>query len=271
MPQRARPGLAATLVAALTERLPQKAAAVVVAAALWVVASGDEPGARYVEVRFVPVLDGDAELRDPLPTVRALVVGPARELLKLYGSPPVIRRAIGRDAEDSVRLELRAGDVDLPRGVLEVAVRDVRPRTVTLRLETFAARRLPVRVAVRAADGVLPPASDFVVEPDTVLVRGPRRIVNALDALATVARVVGPGEALGEIALDTARAGVRATPARVRLLVRTRGLPAAAGAPEPVAPPVAVPPDTTLPRPVAPPVPPDTVPPARVPDPVDAR
>jgi hypothetical protein len=145
----------------------------------------------------------------------------------------------------------------VPSGIGPVAVRDVRPRAVTLRVEALAARRVPVRIAVRAADGVLPPESDFIVEPETVLVRGPRRVVNGLAELSTVSRVVGRGEPLGEVALDTAAAGggVRATPARVRLLMRTR--PATAPAPAADSPRApgdtaprprfAAPPDTTLP------------------------
>src|SRR5205085_971877 len=99
--------------------------------------------------------------------------------------------------------------------------------------ETLATRRVPVRVDVRAADGALPPETDFVVEPDTVLVRGPQRVIQRLAELATVRRVVGRGESLGDVALDTAALGVHATPSRVRLLTRTRTPPAAAGAPSP--------------------------------------
>jgi hypothetical protein len=227
MPHRPRSRFAAAVVRACTERLAYKAAALFFAVALWLVASGGEPVARYVDVRVEPVLDADVHMLDAPPRVRALVVGPAREVMKLYSAPPVVRRAFGESPPDSVRVDLRPADVDLPRGVNALVVRDVAPRAFTLHFETIATRRVPVRVAVRAADGALPPETDFVVDPDTVLVRGPQRVVQRLAALPTVSRVVGRGESLGEVALDTAALGVRATPSHVRLLVRTR--PAAAG------------------------------------------
>ena|SRR5688500_7633773 len=255
MAGRARNRVVAALAEAFTARLRYKAAALFFALVLWVAASAGEPAARYVDVHLVPVVDDDVRLVGAVPRVRALVVGPSRELLKLYASPPVLRRGVGDAAEgDSVLVELRPADVDLPSGIGPIAVRDLRPRTIVLRVEALAARRVPVRVAVRAADGVLPPESDFIVEPDTVLVRGPRRVVNGLASLATVSRVVAPGEALGEVPLDTAAAGVRATPSRVRLLVRTRpaATPAPADSPRAPAdttqrPRAATPPDSTPP------------------------
>jgi hypothetical protein len=81
--------------------------------------------------------------------------------------------------------------------------------------------------------------------------------------LSTVPRVVGRGESLGEVALDTAPLGVHATPSRVRLLLRWRVLPAAAPAPDspagvPAAPTPGAPgvPRDSAPRPR--PLPPDT-------------
>ena len=118
-----------------TEHLGYKAVALVLAVALWVAASGEEPASRYVRVRFVPTLDSGMTLVGDPPPVRALVEGPAREILKLYATPPAIHRALGDAARaDEMRVELHTADVDLPAGVLRVSVRDVRPHTVTLRL-----------------------------------------------------------------------------------------------------------------------------------------
>lgn len=169
MPQRARPPLGAAVVDALTEavtaRLPYKAAALFFACALWVLASGDEPVARYVDVRLAPVLDDDAQLVGSTPQVRALVAGPARELLKLSASPPVLRRAVTPGASDTARVELRPSDVDLPSGVEGVAVRDIRPRVITFHFEPPAARRLLMRTLPAAAPAAM---SDSAV-PDSVL------------------------------------------------------------------------------------------------------
>ena len=124
---------------ALTERLGYKAAALFFAAALWVAASGEETAAHHVRVNFEPVLEGSVRLVGPPPTVRALVVGPTRELIKLAAVPPAVRRAFGPGTPDSVRVDLRPTDVDLPTGVSRVVVREVEPRSIVLRFTTTSA------------------------------------------------------------------------------------------------------------------------------------
>lgn len=122
--------------AALTERLGYKVAALFFAVALWVAASGEEEAAHYLTVRFVPVLDSSVRLVGAPPAMRALVVGPTRELLKLSNVPPVVRRAFGAGTPGEVTVEVRPSDVDLPTGVGRVIVRDVEPRAVVLHFQT---------------------------------------------------------------------------------------------------------------------------------------
>lgn len=135
----ARNRMGRSLRAALTERLPLKLAALFFAIVLWLVVSAEEPTEEVIVVRFTPALDSGVVLVGELPTVRALVLGSGRELLKLYNAPPVIVRRIagGGAARDSMRVELGPADVDLPAGVNAV-VRDVRPRVVTLHVERAA-------------------------------------------------------------------------------------------------------------------------------------
>jgi hypothetical protein len=117
---------------ALTERLGYKAAALFFSLALWIAASGEETADHFVTVRFVPNVDSSLSLVGAPPTVRVLVAGPTRELLKLYAVPPALRHTFGPGTPDSVRLELRPHDVDLPAGVSRVVVRDIEPHIVTL-------------------------------------------------------------------------------------------------------------------------------------------
>ncbi|MFL5560050.1 MAG: hypothetical protein ACJ79K_01115 [Gemmatimonadaceae bacterium] len=120
------------------ERLALKAAALFFALVLWMVVSVEEPTDEIIPIRFAPVVDSGVVIVGPLPTVRALVLGRGRELLKLYNASPVIvRRIRGADSE-KVTLELGPADVDLPAGVNAV-VRDVRPRNVTLQLRRVEA------------------------------------------------------------------------------------------------------------------------------------
>ncbi|NUR20605.1 MAG: hypothetical protein HOQ12_13805 [Gemmatimonadaceae bacterium] len=126
-----------SLHSAVTERLPLKLAAIFFAIVLWLVVSAEEPTQEIVNVRFTPALDSGVVSTGGVPSVRALVLGSGRELLKLYNAQPVIVRRVRTGAGDSVRVELGPADVDLPAGVNAV-VRDVRPRVVTLRVQRVA-------------------------------------------------------------------------------------------------------------------------------------
>ena len=120
--------------AAFTEHLALKASAVLLAIVLWFVVEPREPKEELVTVRFAPQLDSGLVLRDPPPTIFARVLGQPVQILKLSTTPLVIRRPIASDAPDTLVLSLRTSDVEVPEGV-EVIVRDVQPRTLTLRFE----------------------------------------------------------------------------------------------------------------------------------------
>lgn len=150
-----RSGWKGALHSAVSERLALKAAALFFALVLWMVVSAEEPTDEIIPIRFAPVVDSGVAIVGPLPTVRALVLGRGRELLKLYNASPVIVRRVRSGISETVSLELGPADVDLPAGVNAV-VRDVRPRNVTLRLR----RTVPVRDSSIAADST-PPDTSF--------------------------------------------------------------------------------------------------------------
>ena len=141
--------------AAATERLGYKAAALFFALVLWAVASAEEPTEEVVPVRLTVALDTGLALVGERPTIYALVIGRSREVIKLYDRPPVIRRAFGTDAVGNVHVDLSPGDVSLPPGV-DVTIRDVQPRSVSLRLaeirSTTARDRMPSAASVPAAE-----------------------------------------------------------------------------------------------------------------------
>lgn len=219
--------------AAVTERLALKLAALSFALILWLVVSAEQPTEEWIDVRLALIADSSVTLRDSLPEVQALVVGRARDLLKLYSEPPVLRHAVGADTPDRAVIDLRPNDVDVP-GNVDARVRDVRPRQLTLRVVVTEARRVPVRLAVDVvADSGQRLAGLPRVEPESVLVRGPRAVVRQLQAVSTVHdRLVIRDTTAQVVALDTARLGVRVTPPQVRVsatLVRAHS--AATGAP----------------------------------------
>ena len=187
------------------------------AVVLWFVVNAKEPQVELVPVRFLPALDSSLVLRDPLPPLQAIVAGSPKELIKLGTTPPAIRRAIAADAPDTVVLDLRPNDVTLPEGV-DAVVRDIQPRAVTLRFESTWARRVPVRSAIDiAAKGPGPVAA--VLDPESVVVSGPRHLVLRLSSVRTVKQAIAFPDSLPHLVdIDTTGFGpVRVRPSQVKV------------------------------------------------------
>jgi len=128
------------VVAALTERLPTKIAALVLAVLLWAIVRGEEPTEIVMSVRFVPMVDATLELTGGAPdSVQVVVSGRTRELLKLRNQPPVVRRRFDEGTPARLRVTIQPADVEFPLGV-QATAREVRPSTATL---TFRTVRTP--------------------------------------------------------------------------------------------------------------------------------
>ena len=139
-----------------TENLALKGAALFFACVLWLVVSAEEPTEQVVQVVVSPRLDSTLALVGRRPTVRALVVGRARELIKLAGEPPVVRPLIeGVPRGDSVEVTLMPEDVELPADA-QVLVREVRPRTVMLYVGRVTRPTPPTTPAESALAGLVP-------------------------------------------------------------------------------------------------------------------
>ena len=221
------------LKAAFTERLGYKGAALFFAVVLWLVVSAEEPSEELVPVRLEASFDTTRLLTSPKPAVRALVAGRARDLIKLYDSPPVVRRSVTDDAPDSVALELPPADVYSPPDI-DAVVRDVQPRTLVLVFDVTTSRRVPVTSAVRVVvDAGAPQMRRLtVLVPDSVTVTGPRRVVNAVSSVRTIEQTVtvrDSGAFLIPIDVKSLANGVRVKPAEVRVLVQMPPLARIAG------------------------------------------
>src|SRR5215218_7388120 len=180
------------LKAAFTERLGYKAAALFFAIVLWLVVSAEEPSEELVPVRLEAAHDSARILTGQRPVIRALVAGRARDVIKLYDSPPVVRRIVTDDAPDSVAIDLRPADVYIPPDV-QAVVRDVQPRSLVLVFDVAETRRVPVASAVRVTVDSGPPDTHARLTrlvPDSVTVTGPRRIVKSVSSVSTVERTV---------------------------------------------------------------------------------
>lgn len=223
------PPLGRHLKAAFTERLGYKAAALFFAVVLWLVVSAEEPSEELVPVRLEAAYDTVRIMTSTRPVIRALVAGRARDLLKLYDTPPVVRRVITDDAPDSVAVELKPTDVYIPPNV-DAIVRDVQPRTLLLVFDVTTSRRVPIVNAVR----VVPDTTDlgrtsrvstqFLTRlvPDTVTVTGPRRAVGMVTRVKTAERTIAvrdSGEFTIPVNVSGLGAGVVVRPAEVKLIV----------------------------------------------------
>jgi YbbR domain-containing protein len=221
---RARQRVAARrwLVGAFTERLLYKGAALFLALVLWLVVNAEEPIEDTVPVRLVVEHDSSLVIASPLPTIRALVVGRARDVTRLYADPLEVRRSIPPDAGDSVRFELTRVDVLPPSNMDgDVLVRRVEPSVITMRLTTRVQRRVPVRPRARVSpDSGWRQVGATQAAPDSVTVVGPRVEVEAVSAVPTATVELHLRDTLGtDVALDTTGLGVQVQPARVRLRV----------------------------------------------------
>lgn len=218
------------LIAAFSERLGLKATALFVAVVLWFVVNAKEPDIQLVTVRFSPVLlDSSLVLRDPPPQFQAIIAGAPKELIKLSSTMPVIRRQISADAPDTLVLDLRPEDVTLPEGV-EAVVRDVQPRSFTLRFESTWTRNVPVvasAIDIRplgSADSLAQaPGSDSVralFDPKVVQISGPRHLILKIPSAQTAKTSIPfPDSMTHLVDIDTIALGpgIRARPAQVKV------------------------------------------------------
>ena len=209
--------------AAFTDQLPLKATAVFLAIILWFVVNAKEPQLELVPVRFTPILDSSLVLREPVPPLQAIVAGSPKQLIKLTSNVAVIRRQISADSPDTVVLDLRPGDVTLPDGV-EAVVRDVQPRSVTLRFESIASRRVRVTsaidVAMRGGGAPVTP----VFDPAVVELTGPRHLLQKIKSVKTVRTTIPYPDSLPHLVdIDTTGFGsARVKPAQVKVEFQAR-------------------------------------------------
>jgi YbbR domain-containing protein len=219
------------VVAALTDRLVLKATAIFLAIVLWFVVNATEPQIELVGVRFTPsLLDSSLVLREPLPQIQAIVAGSPKQLIQLSSNPPVIHRQVTANSPDTVVLDLRPEDVVLPSGV-DAVVRDVQPRSLTLRFEPTWNRTVPVtsdRIEITSApgNGTVHPQFD----PVMVQISGPRQVVLQIPSVRTTRTTIAyPDSQTHLVDIDTSAlgAGVRVRPTQVKVQLTFVPSPAA--------------------------------------------
>jgi hypothetical protein len=214
--------------ARLTANWPLKLTSLLLAILLWLVAAFEQPSTRLVRVQLQVEPPAGREVLEAPATAQALVVGPARELLKLSARALTLTKTIADTvtARD-VTLGLAPADIVLPREV-DAEIRDVQPREVTVELDSVFQRLVPVRALLRGGGDPVQ-AGEVSVTPSVVRVSGPVDAVRRIPAVSTVPfdLPAGTGVAELQVALDTSLGrGVHVAPTDV--LVRLEREPAEA-------------------------------------------
>jgi len=200
---------------------PAKLTALLLSCVLWAAVAAEEPTTQLVPVTLTVQPPPGRSLTGRLPAVQAVYVGSTRELIKLYSSPPTIRKVLP-DTLTGSEFELTLSPQDLLTvGRVNVRPEDVQPRVVRVELDEVIRRTVEVNPRV-----VITPDSGYAlqegiaVEPGSVTIAGPDSAVRAITSVQTVnleiRGVGGPVHRL--VPLDTVGLGpVRVTPPEVEV------------------------------------------------------
>lgn len=170
---------------ALLENWPYKVAAIVLSVLLWLNVSADqERQDQRVRTRLeFEVRDSAWSLRSAPSEVWTIFQGRRGDLLALFNEP-VIRKVIDDVRDSTVEVELSVSDVAFDRR-LTVRPTAIDPSRVTVHLERWISKRVPVRArtGARAEEGFA--LGRTQVEPESVTVRGPESQVAGLTSIST--------------------------------------------------------------------------------------
>ncbi|MDH3455249.1 MAG: YbbR-like domain-containing protein [Gemmatimonadota bacterium] len=188
---------------------PIKLTALVLAAILWAAVAAQEPTTQLVAVRLEVQPPPGRALTSELPEVQALYAGSARELIKLYAQPPMIRKPLPDTISGAqYMLELSLSDLEVADGA-DVRAQRLEPRSIAVQLDDVSLQVVPVsaRVTVQPDTGYQLFA-DVSVLPSEITVRGPDAAVARITSVMTEALMLQ---------------GIR-EPVRRRLAIDTTGL-----------------------------------------------
>jgi hypothetical protein len=183
--------------------------------------AAEEPTTQLVPVQLQVEPPPGRALRGALPPVQAVYVGSTRELIKLYSSPPAIRRVLPDTLSgNEYTLVLAPEDLVIRRNV-NVRAQDVEPRAITVQLDDVARRQVPVSPRVHIVpDSGYAVVGGIAVEPASVAALGPETDIRRLDTVRTVSlELTGVTTPVRRtVALDTGGLGrVRLTPPEVEV------------------------------------------------------
>jgi YbbR-like protein len=202
----------------LFENLGLKFVALLLASLVYFNAYFDRPVPMMVSfpISLQDVPDSVSVVGPGPPSVHAEIRGKGKQVLRLRYFPPSIPISLAGAGPGHFERSLSAADLPLPAG-LEVQ-RLAGPRMLALDLDRKVRRRLPVASRIEGTQGA---PWRVLLEPATVVVSGPARIVGRLDSVSlTPVRVDGRRDTVRVDAWTSGLpAGCTAEPPAVRVTV----------------------------------------------------
>lgn len=166
---------------------PIKLTALVLATVLWAVIAAQETTSQMVPVHLdLQAPEGRAFISE-LPQVQARFVGTLRELIKLYESPPTIRRVIPDTiAGNTYAVELTTDEIEVLEGA-NVIAQELQPSTFSVTLDDVMQRDVRVVSRVRIIpDSGFGRFGEIRVTPAMVTLRGPEALVTEIQSVSTM-------------------------------------------------------------------------------------
>jgi hypothetical protein len=195
---------------ALLADLPLKLTSLFLSVFLWFLAASEEPGSALLDVEVMVRPPPGRTLLRPPESLRALVTGPRRDLLRLSATPVRLTRILPDTLEgDQIRLDLAPGELEIPSGV-SVRVQDLQPRSITVELDSTSQRVVPVEPIVSLRPELGFSVQGISVVPGTVRLFGPLARLKNIDSIRTESLEVTSANAPLErdLALDTVGFGM---------------------------------------------------------------
>jgi hypothetical protein len=212
----------ASLIQLITRNWPIKGAALFLALMLYVAVQLQQPVTTDFELGLNVELPPGRTLQQKLPKIRAQISGKGSQILRLR----TLRGDVTRRMPDTtsaatwtIRLEPSEIEAQLPKGAGDVRVLEIRPREITVALDSVARKDVRIVSLIR----VVPDSGQVLhggvsIAPTVARLVGPNKNLAAIDSVMTIATEIVnvSGSFSRTVPIDTAPLGiVRISPKQV--------------------------------------------------------
>jgi YbbR domain-containing protein len=209
----------ASLIALFTRNWPIKGAAICLSLMLYVAVQLQQPVTESFPFKLNVLLPPGRTLQQKPPTVQVEVSGKGSQLMKLRSLPGAFTRQVPDTLSGSIwTIILDPSDLVLPKGA-DVRVVDIRPRAITLTLDSVArkdVRIVPFVTVVPDSGQVL--HGGISISPTIARLVGPEKNLATIESVTTIPTEIASvsGAFSRTVPIDTTRLGiVRISPRQV--------------------------------------------------------